>query len=764
MLVRLKLTLAPVLAAVFILIFSGAALGEVDGWLQWRGPHQTGVSEETGLPDKIVLDAENHLWTKHIAGRGHAAVAVHKGVERVYVLGYRGEGPDLQEYLLCLDPKNGETIWEHGFNDFLSDNVYDRYTIGSPTVDQETGRIYIHTTPGIFACFSPEGEILWQHSLMEEYGQLTFPNGRTGCPVVEQDLVIVRGVTSNWGADGPARDRFYAFDKISGNLVWTSTPGIAPKDSSFSTPIFGWENGKRVFYAGTGCGNIVCVNARNGEPLWRYAFSKGGVNSTILLDGKGNLIAIHGQENVDSSETGRMISMKTGHQAKEGQELPVELDASVENWRIPLQMFTSSPALHEGRIYQTVHTGELVCIDAETGKIHWSEKLSADQIHASPILADGKVYVGFPQGDFYIIRPHDDRAEILSQVKLEGSILGAPSIWNGRMYLTTTDNLYCFGSGNPGNPVPWKTPEPYPQPGSAKRIQAVPSEVLMRPGESVSFELHALDAAGFRVKDLESASWSRFVPPTARVKSEMDGDFDDKGHLVAGPDAKVSAGAFLAQVDGLKGTIRGRVLPQLPITEDFESFNPDTPDPLADGELFAFPPLPWIGARFKWDIRDLEGNKVLSKTLDNVLFQRAITFIGHPDEKNYTVQADVRTDGNRRMKSNVGVINQRYFIALIGNAQEIEVSSNHSRLKVGVPFKWDAGKWYTLKTRVDVAEDGSGMVRGKAWPKGEPEPEAWTIEVPHKKAHAQGAPGLFGFALQSRFKVYVDNVAVTPNE
>jgi hypothetical protein len=178
---------------------------------------------------------------------------------------------------------------------------------------------------------------------------------------------------------------------------------------------------------------------------------------------------------------------------------------------------------------------------------------------------------------------------------------------------------------------------------------------------------------------------------------------------------------------------------------------------------FAYPPLPWIGARFKWEVRNLEGNKVLAKTLDNNLFQRAITFIGQPEEKNYTVEADVMTDGNRRNMSIVGVINQRYVIALVGNWQQIEVSSNHDRVKAGAPFKIKPKTWYRLKTRVDVAADGSGVVRGKAWERDQPEPEAWTIEVPHARAHECGAPGVYGFSLQSQFRVYVDNVAVTPN-
>src|SRR2546426_4485421 len=47
----------------------------------------------------------------------------------------------------------------------------------------------------------------------------------------------------------------------------------------------------------------------------------------------------------------------------------------------------------------------------------------------------------------------------------------------------------------------------------------------------------------------------------------------------------------------------------------------------------------------------------------------------------------------------------------IGNSQELEVSSNQERVKAATPFRWTAGTWYRLKTRVDVASDGSGVDR-----------------------------------------------------
>ncbi|HYV32043.1 MAG TPA: PQQ-binding-like beta-propeller repeat protein, partial [Candidatus Binatia bacterium] len=233
------------------------------GWLNWRGPLQNGGSLERHLPEAI--DAKQALWTAEIPGQSTPVVANGK----VYFLGYLGEGPELREAITCLDAETGKPLWQHSYSDFLSDIIYKRYATSSPTVDPETGNVYLQGTQGILACFSQDGKRLWEKSMMELYGRLTFPNGRTASPLIDQELVITRGITANWGAHGPAGDRFYAFDKKTGELVWVSSPGDRPHDNSFSLPVLGWLEGKRVFYASTGDGSIVCVNARTGDPLWR---------------------------------------------------------------------------------------------------------------------------------------------------------------------------------------------------------------------------------------------------------------------------------------------------------------------------------------------------------------------------------------------------------------------------------------------------------------------------------------------------------------
>lgn len=767
---------------------------EVQGWLDWRGPEQTGASRETGLPDKI--DAKTALWTADFPGQSAPVIANGK----LYIMGYEGEGAELQEGVACFDAETGKLLWKQLFNDFLSDVVYLRYANSSPVIDPETGNVYMQNSSGIFAAFSADGKLLWQHSMMEEFGRMTFPNNRTASPLIDRDLVITRGITSAWGAYGPPGDRFYAFDKKTGELVWSSSPADRPQDNTFSHPWLSFHNGKRVLYSATGDSGLVCLNARTGEPLWRTpvakAGAKGGINAAVVEHG-GNIIVVHESENIDTSEVGRMAAFKIPADSKppSAQAPQVFATKDLEQWRNPVGSLATSPVLVGDRIYEVSGTGDLVAVDAKSGKVLWKKKLGIEQRQSSPFFAEGKLYVamyvaaGKPQnaqatesapvgdGELFVIKPGDKDCEILSRTVLTGKCYGSPIGYNGKLYIQTEKKLYCFGKKGPHKAGPPPPPqEKWPAPGEAKQLQIIPYEVLLWPGDTGAFRIRALDANGFTVEenvDPKSVKWESFIPPTALVKVTMKGAFDEKGQLVIAKDPVPSAGQFKATRGELVGYIKGRVLPNLPLKQDFESFEltndtskpppPATPNVLEPPTPFAYPPLPWNAARFKFEVREKDGNKALVKTIDDKRLQRGTVFFNRPELHNYTIEADVLSEGNKRKMAEVGLVNQRYLIVLKGNAQQLEVSSNQELLRQSVPFKWSPNEWYHLKARVDVAKDGTGVVRAKVYKKDQPEPESWTIEVPHKKAHLQGSPGLFSFTPQEQ-RAWIDNISAISNE
>src|SRR6266550_2641370 len=409
---------------------SDADAAQVRGWLSWRGPQQNGASLEKNLPDHIAV--KDALWVADFPGQSTPVIANGK----LYIMGYLGAGPDMQEGITCFDAETGKQLWQRLYNDFLSDTIYERYATSSAAVDSETGDVLMQGTQGILAAFTADGKLLWSHSLMEECGRLTFPNSRTASPVVDHGLVVTRGITANWGASGPAADRFYGFDKRTGELVWASSPGDRPKDNSYSHPYLGWLGGKRVFYTATGDGSVVCVNARTGDPLWRVTLFKAGINATVLVHNNDKVIAVYGTP----YEPGQMVALKIQDVSPTNAAAgPVVLERSkLELWADDLSTSASSPILAGDTVYIVTEKGDLCAVDANKGTILWKLKLGIEERNSSVLYADGKLYVPMlddpdskasgssdagTAGAFYVVKP-GEKPEILSHIAVDGRCFG----------------------------------------------------------------------------------------------------------------------------------------------------------------------------------------------------------------------------------------------------------------------------------------------------------------------------------------------------
>ncbi|NCX99611.1 MAG: hypothetical protein EBX35_13820, partial [Planctomycetia bacterium] len=111
----------------------------------------------------------------------------------------------------------------------------------------------------------------------------------------------------------------------------------------------------------------------------------------------------------------------------------------------------------------------------------------------------------------------------------------------------------------------------------------------------------------------------------------------------------------------------------------------------------------------------------------------------------------------------MGLIAQRYTLDLMGASQQLQVRSWPPQVATHfsktIPFAWEAGKWYTMKFEAR-AQGSTAALRGKVWPRGEPEPAAWTIEATHEQGNLQGSPGFFGNSKDS--EISIDNVVVAP--
>jgi len=704
-------------------------------WAEWRGPARDGVSPERNLPSRWSPAGENLAWKAPFGGRSAPIVMG----DRVYLQNTAGKGETLQERVMCFDADTGKLVWEHRFNVYLSDVPTHRVAWASPVGDPATGNVYVFGSGGSLISLSREGKVLWERSLGEDFGLLTTHGGRTVSPLIDGDLVIVSGVTFVWGEHGRGAHRFMAFDKRNGETMWVSAPGGRPYDTTYAAPIIADINGTRLLIQGASDGVVHALKPQTGEPVWKYEISKRGLNTGAVIY-KNLAIVTHSEENLESNEMGMIAALDATAKG--------ELKKEQVKWsKIGWQGGYSSPVIDGDRLYQVDNGANIGAFDLNTGKQLWLQNLGTIQ-KSSPVLADGKLYVGTENGKFFILRPTATGCEILDSDQLgteqqPEAIIGSPAVSNGRVYFATDTNFYAIGkkSNTPtraGAPV-----EGLPNPNRpATWVQVVPTELVIKPGETINFRARLFDEWGKFIREEKGATWS-----LDNLKGTA-----ANGQFVAATDGGAQAGLVKATVGGVTGAARVRIVPPLPWSENFDAMAVDT-----------IPPT-WVSMTLKFAVREMDGGKVLVKTTEgSSLLTRTRAYMGASDMSNYTVEADVRGTERRRQRGDAGIIAQRYALVLYGNSQTLHLEPWQPEVvrTVTQAYAWKPDTWYRMKLMVENTPDGKTRARGKVWPTGEQEPAAWMIERVDPLPNRQGAPGIFGNALA---EVYFDNLKVYANK
>ena len=722
-------------------LVSTTVLGASD-WPEWRGPFRNGQSAETGLPSSWSPSGDNLAWRVPIGAR--SAPVAFGG--RLYVLTITGgDVSTTQERLVAIDAETGKTLWERRFSIYLSDVPQHRAGWASPAIDPETGNIYVFTVGAQLLALSPEGKILWDRSLPEDYGAVTTHGGRTTSPIIHDGKIILNALMLAWGDLNRPGNRYMAFDKLTGQTAWISSPQVRHYDTNYATPIVvdipAASGSLKAMIVGGTDGSFHAIKVNTGEPLWRIDVSKRAIlNGALYRDGVAYIT--HGEENIGTTQMGMIAAIdatRTG-----------ELKEDAFKWKTYGFMPTyASPVMDDERLY-TVDNGAIVgAFDLATGAKLWDHSLGTLQ-KGSPVLADGKLYVGTENGKFFILQPTATGVKVLDEDWLGSQeapepIIASPIVADGRVYVTSMEAIYAIGKRRAASSTSAPSAQSRPAgstAGEAAHVQLFPYEALLTPGSKQPFTARLYDANGNFIREEKGAgaSWAL---------DRLSGTVAD-GVYVAGKEN--SAGFVKATVGGVTGQARVRVIAPLPWTFDFET-------PKAEA-----PPGWWVGASGKVFQRAVDGvGNVLVRPRDETVGRRAKVIMGPSTLTGYTIESDVRATESRRQRGDVGVINQRYALVLFGNGQKLELHPWQAadEMTVRVPFKWDANKWYRMKLRVDNRPDGTALVRGKVWPTGEAEPEAWTIEKVDKIPHTEGSPGLYGDGIS---EVYFDNVTIYPSK
>jgi hypothetical protein len=556
-------------------------------------------------------------------------------------------------------------------------------------------------------------------------------------------------------------------DKRTGAVVWWSEPSGQPKDTYYSVPAVGVIAGQRQLVSGTADGSVVGMQVRTGKKLWGYNFSTSAINVSPVIDG--DLVYIsHGEENPDNNIKGRIICLDCS-QIKDGQpKLVWKKDGVKARW--------SSPILKDGRVYFADEIAKLYCFDAKTGKQQWKYNYGSNA-RGSPVWADGKIYIGEVNAKFHILKPEANKCTELHEEFFPGvggtdvEINGSPAIAHGRVFVTTSDEVYCIGKkGTKATPEPTLTQPAAKAMGKIAQIQVLPADVVVHPGDSVAFQMKYFDENGEPVErpkvgeggGIPVEIWSLPTPPTPPGAKTgpppLDGKIGAGGELTVDAKKPSQQGFVQVKVGDVVGKARVRVAPRIPYVQDFSK--------IPDGAV----PGGWVNTQGKFLVKTIKGEKVLAKVNDKAspLIARGNAFIGLPTYKDYTIEADIQGTKVGAELPDMGIVANRYTLLLEGNNGKLRLVSWDAlpRVDQTVPFKIEPDVWYRFKLTVEATGD-KGTIKGKAWRKDKDEPTDWLI-LHDPRPNTEGAPALYGYVkgitdTQPGTEIYYDNVRISAN-
>jgi len=751
-------------------------------WPDWRGPREN-RDAAVGSPLVTSFDPEkgtNVLWKNDEAGGISTPVIM--GGKLFTLVRHKPDTKEEAEKVLCLDAATGKKLWENVFNVYLSDVPAERVGWSSVVADPTSGTVFAHGVCGAFTAIdAATGRTKWQRSLHEEFGFLSTYGGRTNVPVVFEDLVIASAVVTGWGDTARPAHRFLGMDAGTGEVRWMNGTKELPEDTTYSTPFLAEVGGQAALIFGSSDGSVWNFQPRTGKAVWNFKLSRRGLNVAPLVE-DGTVWISQAEENLDNTSMGSATAFKAAGSG--------DITTSNVIWqRKGVMDGRSMPVVLGDRIYFVDDGAKVFVFDKKTGEpVGKPQKLLGTIVRGSPLVAGGRLYVCSTSG-WHVLEPTKDGLKIVNKMRLgeEDEVTASPIAWNGRVYLTTGARLYCLGEAGAAAPATTASEPTLPQrvsaatkapPGEPAWVQVVPAEAQIAAGETLPLKVRLFDAAG------------RFVKESPAEFSATVGAVGTDGRYTA-PAGRHAAAILTAKVAGLEGRARVRSMPPLPWTFDFEEIALE-PDPKG-GPPRGEPPLPWIGMRYRHVVRTVDGSKCLVKVTTIPKGTRSQGWIGPIGLKSYSITADFRAQetgvekpgtpqpaagsdadafakrfGNaaaleKARMPDMGLIAQRYTLDLMGASQQLQVRSWPPQVATHfsktIPFAWEAGKWYTMKFEAR-AQGSTAVLRGKVWPRGQPEPAAWTIEASHEQGNLQGSPGFFGNSKDS--EISIDNVVVAP--
>jgi len=332
----------PIIAILFPIALAFASRAE--DWPQWRGSDRDGVWHETGIQKKFPAEGLPVRWRAPV-GYGFSSPVIAKG--RVYVTDALVDRPKVRGRVLCFEETTGKLLWTFS----REKTNYPAWAFvpgqepspnGTPVVADR--KVYA-TGPQahhLYCLEAVSGKLVWERDLAQDY-QIEETATISASPLVDRDRVILQ-------VGGKPDACVVAFDRKSGKEIWRSLNETAGQAS----PIVVQAGGRRQLIVWT-TQSVSSLDPATGQLFWREAFAAGNSSAVATPVFSNNRLLV----------SGLMLKLD----GKKPSASVLWPESRVATRRI--LSGTSTPLLQGNYVYSLSPDGNLVCLDAETGRQIW---------------------------------------------------------------------------------------------------------------------------------------------------------------------------------------------------------------------------------------------------------------------------------------------------------------------------------------------------------------------------------------------------------
>jgi outer membrane protein assembly factor BamB len=345
-----------------------------------------------------------------------------------------------------------------------------------------------------------EADVIWKLDMMSKLG--VSQHNMCSCSVTcVGDLLFVN--TSNGVDDGhitvpeEKAPSFICMNRFTGEVLWTdNSPGANILHGQWSSPAYGVFGDVEQVVFGGGDGWLYSFDARgeNGQAklLWKFDCNPkdsvykltGATRNHIIAtpvvydgnvyvavgedpehgEGGGHLWCIDPTKRGDVSPTlvynskdPTVVVPPKRKQAMVAAEGDLERDnpnsaaiwhyvgANPKDFEETMHRTCGTVAIKDDLLFVADFSGVVHCLDSKTGTAHWTHDMLAAS-WASPLIADGKVYIGDEDGDILIFELSPEKKEI-AEINVGSAVYTTPIAANGRLYIANRNRLFCFEEG-----------------------------------------------------------------------------------------------------------------------------------------------------------------------------------------------------------------------------------------------------------------------------------------------------------------------------